>query len=262
MAAAEKIRLLDNSRFYILMFSILTSVMIIAGLRLLIPSEQLWYIRTEQIFGFCAIVYLYIALIISPLTYMFGKERLAYVVFARRAIGVSAAYFALLHGSFALFGQLGGMQGFFYLPAFFQWALLLGGVGLIVLLLMAATSFDVVQRLMTYRRWKLLHRLVYLGSILILLHIWMIGTHASSGLVQLGFFIPLAVLFGLEAYRLAALLARRFTELERKDYFVTLLLSIWGILLALLIATVALVDNYHESRHESHAQSLQEATHE
>ena len=88
--------LLDNSRFYILATSFLISLAVIGFLRLQIPSDQLFYIRTQQVFGLLAIFYWYVALIISPIGHVIGKHRMKKVEFARRAIGVSAFYFVLL----------------------------------------------------------------------------------------------------------------------------------------------------------------------
>ena len=258
----KKLKLLHNLRFYVLVGSLLCSAVVVAGLRLVIASDQLWLIRVEQVFGLLAVLYLYTALLISPLAHVFGKARLRYLVFARRAIGVSAAYFALLHGGFALWGQLGGLSALAYLPIAFQWSFAAGAAGLAVVLVMAATSFDAVVQRMTYRSWKLLHRTIYVGSFLILLHVWMVGTHVSYGWVQLTGFLLLALLLGLEAYRIAGALARRFTELRAREYFITVAVSLWVIGLALLISVPALVQNYHSARHDDHTAETSEATHE
>ena len=243
------------------MLSLLMSFVVFAALRIATVSDQLWLIRVEQTFGLFAVTYLYIALLISPLSYVVGKGRLRHVIFARRGIGVSAAYFALLHGAVALWGQLGGLVALGYLPSFFQWSLVFGVVGLAVLLVMAATSFDAVISRMTYRRWKWLHRCIYVGSILILLHVWMVGTHVSYGFVQLAGFLALALLFGLEAWRIAGTLARRFAELQPKEYFAVVAVSLWVVGLALLVSLPVVVQNYHSTRHNDHT-TESEVTHE
>jgi DMSO/TMAO reductase YedYZ heme-binding membrane subunit len=87
------------------MYSLLISLGVTAWLRLQISSDQLYYIRLEQVFGFIGLAFLYIALIISPLSLLFKQNQgVKYMLFARRAIGVSAAYFAVLHASVALWG--------------------------------------------------------------------------------------------------------------------------------------------------------------
>lgn len=243
-------KLFDNSRFYILFGSILLSVSVVCYIRILIASDQLFYIRTEQIFGLLAIVYWYVALIISPFGYVVGKQRLKHFEFARRAIGVSAAYFAMLHFAFALFGQLGGPGELLNLPSLFKWSLIFGGSALLILLIMAATSFDKVVRYMTFKRWKWLHRLVYLGLILVVLHIWMVGTHVTYTNIQRAAFVALAILAGLETFRVVTLFTRRYTQYQAKEYFFTLFISIWILWLALIAILPEVIPSYHETNHK------------
>jgi DMSO/TMAO reductase YedYZ heme-binding membrane subunit len=257
-----KTNLLDNSRFYILSSSILMSLMVVTSLRLKIPSDQLFYIRTEQLFGLLAIVYWYIALIISPLSNVIGKERMKRVIFARRGIGVSAAYFAVLHSSFALWGQLGGVSQIQYLPDFFKWSIAGGAIGLGILLVMAATSFDTVVRFMTYRRWKLLHRLTYIAGVCVLLHIWTVGTYMAYSAVQIAAFVALVILIGLETYRAAQTFAKRYKEFQSRDYFYVLFLSVWIFWVALLIVVPNIVQNYHAKRHMDTSQHGGGSNHE
>ena len=249
MKKQKQYNLLYNLRFYVLASAVLLSVIAVAWLRLQIPSNQLFYIRTEQVFGLLCILYWYIAIVISPLGYVVGKQRIPHLLFARRAIGVSAAYFALLHMAVALWGQLGGLSQLGLLPSLFKWSLLAGFIAVVILLIMAATSFDRVVSKMTFVRWKWLHRLVYLGGILAILHIWAVGTHLAYFGVQITAFVALAALGGLESYRLVTILANRHKELKGKDYFVTLVLVIWVIFMALVLAIPILVNNYHSGHH-------------
>ncbi len=171
-------RLFTNSRFWILIVAVVLSVNIAGFVQLLIPSGSLQAIRIEQIYGFIALALMYIAILASPLTAVFsnlpGKE--AYL-HARRAIGVSAFYYALLHAAVTLFAQLGGFSGLGYLNNTYKLSLLGGVFALGILFIMAATSLDIVVDKMGYRHWKLLHRLVYIASILLLIHMILIGTH-------------------------------------------------------------------------------------
>lgn len=240
--------LLNNSRFYILASSILVSIAVFSWLRLQIPSDQLFYIRVQQVFGLLGVIYWYIALIISPIGYVIGKQRIKHIEFARRAIGVSAFYFVVLHGAIALFGQLGGVDQLQYLPSLFKWSLLGGLVAFIILGIMAATSFDAVVKFMTFRRWKWLHRLVYLGGIVAMLHIWTVGTHLAYSGIQWAVFVALVVLSGLETYRIVTLFARKYPEFQSKDYFITLFGSLWLFWVICIAATPSVVENYH-SRH-------------
>ena len=180
-------RLLANSRFWILAVAVTVSVNIAGFVQLEIPGGSLQTIRIEQIYGFVSLALLYIAILASPLTKVFprlpGKE--AYL-HARRAIGVSAFYYACLHAYITFFDQLNGFGGITYLNHRYGISLLGGVFTLGVLCIMAGTSFDWVVDRMGYKHWKLLHRLVYLASWAVLLHVILIGPHYDKGLSLLG----------------------------------------------------------------------------
>lgn len=245
--------LLHNSRFYLLSSSVLLSLIVLGLLRIQIPSDQLYVIRTQQVFGLLCLVYWYAALVISPIGHIVGKQRMRHIEFARRAIGVSAFYFAMLHGMIALWGQLGGPGQLQYLPSLFQWSLLGGFIALVILGLMAATSFDRAVKFMTYRKWKWLHRFVYLAFILVVLHVWSIGTHLAYSEIQLTAFAMLVLLAGLEIYKITKVANDKHLHLSKTEG-VTLFLAAWACVIALIIAIPAVVENYH-SRHTDHAET-------
>ena len=248
--------MLNNSRFYILVTSILLSMAVVGFLRITIVSDQLFYIRTQQVFGLLGVMYWYVAMIISPIGYIIGKQHMKKWEFARRAIGVSAFYFVLLHGVIALWGQLGGLTELQYLPTMFKWSLAGGAVAFSILLIMALTSFDVVVKFMTYRKWKWLHRLVYVGGVLALIHIWTVGTHLAYSQVQVAAFVALLVLAGLELYRSVGKANDAYLHLNKSEA-ITLFISSWAVVAVLLLATPTLIKNYH-SRHTDHSESMSE----
>lgn len=250
MASIQKHSLFINSRFYVLAITVLISVGVFAYLRVSIQDDQLLAIRTQQVFGFLSLMYLYIALIISPLGYVIGKERVRHLAFARRAIGVSTFYFAALHGGIALFGQLGGISNLANLPEIFKWSLLFGAITLVILGLMAITSFDKVVRFMTFRKWKWLHRLVYMAGVLIILHVWMVGTHLAYSRVQIIAVVAIGLLLALEFFKLTRTLNRKYFKLSRSEAG-ALYLTIWAIVMGVILAIPVLVQNYH-SRHTEH----------
>ncbi len=160
--------------------------------------------RLEEIYGFVSLFLLYISLLIGPLYFRFPSLLLKEQVSkARRAIGVSAWYFAVLHFSITFFGQLGGMQGLAFLSNNYLVTLALGGAGLLILTLLAITSLDKAVQLMKFNNWKLLHRLVYIAGLLILLHIIFIGSHYGGlfDMVSQITFYAVGVLLLLEAPR-------------------------------------------------------------
>lgn len=204
--------LLRNIRFYILLFSLSISAGIYFWVIYTIPEGTLQIIRLTQFYAFAAVIYLYIALLIGPLCYQvrwIPKRPL--IVKSRRAIGVSAFYFALLHASFAFFGQLGGFSGLFYLANKYLIAVSLSATALLILSLMAATSFDYFTK---YSWWKKLHRFVYVAGVFVLVHALMLGTHFQnlSDLIPQISFVLLSFLLILEGRRVDAYLKERFSK--------------------------------------------------
>ena len=247
-------RLLNNSRFYILVFSVLASMLLAAWLRMQIPADRLYYIRLGQVFGLVSILYWYTAIILSPLSKLTGPRfGMPYLLFARRAIGVSAAYFAFLHACAAFFQEAGGFSGLGLLPQRFQWSLLFGVTALAILLLLAATSFDKIIMRMTFPRWKGMQRLIYIGGVLAVLHVWLTGTHIAYGWVQWVACVGLSVLFGLESWRMAKSLGKRLTSLAAPELFI-IFISIWIFFTGLLVMLPKVAVNYH-AQHTSHTGS-------
>ncbi len=259
MKTKKSYQLLNNSRFYVLVFSLILSVAVFAWMRLAFVSDQLFYIRLQQSYGFICLLYLYIALIISPLGYVIGKHRMSHINFLRRAVGVSAFYFGLLHAGIALFKQLGGIGQLQFLPDIFKVSLIGGTIALCLLGLMALTSFDKVISFITFKRWKWLHRFVYASGILIILHIWMIGTHLAYIEMQIAGFTSLAILFGLEIFRITKVLNRKYLRLSRAEAG-AVFLSLWSMAIVLVLLIPVFIDNYH-SRHADHETHGQEMTH-
>jgi DMSO/TMAO reductase YedYZ heme-binding membrane subunit len=118
---------------------------------------------------------------------------------------------------------------------------------------MAANSFDKVISFMTLKRWKWLHRLVYGAVILVILHVWMIGTHVAYQSVQIVIFILLAVFFGLESYRFVHGLAKTHRSLAEKKLFFALTTGLSLLWIILLLLLPSIVKNYHSERHADHS---------
>jgi DMSO/TMAO reductase YedYZ heme-binding membrane subunit len=236
-------KLLDNTRFYILLEASLLSLLVLFGIRSITSSDALYLIRSQQIFGLLSLFYWYAALIISPLKSFISSDHYEVWKFNRRALGVSAAYFAILHATVAFFGQSGGFGGIGLLPTRFRWSLLLGAIALLVLTLMAATSFDRAIRKLTFKRWKWLHRVGYIAGILVIVHVWLIGTHSSNKLVEIFGLSGLIFLFGLESLRSSKLIQLRFNMTSSRRIAVAILMFV--ILTGSLLALPRLVQNYH-----------------
>lgn len=207
-------RLLKNTRFYILAFSLLFSIAILVLVSSFYHSRELAVIKLTRLYAFSALGFLYAALLIGPAIRVFPFVPLkSKLIHARRAVGVSAFYFALLHSNLAFFGQLGGFGGLGYLDGRYLLAIGLSFTAEMILAAMAATSFDYMVKKLTYRWWKFLHRFVYLAGTLIVAHALLIGSHYRD------LFSPVALVsFGLLAFLLAveAIAWAKYLKLKRR----------------------------------------------
>ena len=117
--------------------------------------------------GDTAIILLGLSLLCSPLsTYAGWKDAIK----LRRALGLYAFMYAAIH--FFIFMVVDfGLQFNFIIPEFLQKYYLWAGLpAFIILIALAATSFRWAMRRMR-RNWTRLHRYVYLGAILVVLHL-------------------------------------------------------------------------------------------
>ncbi|MDO8429359.1 MAG: ferric reductase-like transmembrane domain-containing protein [Candidatus Daviesbacteria bacterium] len=190
------LELFSNIRFYILIFSLILSL----SLYLLVTNGFLSATLT-QTYALAAVTYLYIALLIGPLARVFKNLPLkAHFLKARRAVGVSAFYFASLHYFFAFTQTIGGLNSFLALDNQSRLAVGLGQISFLILLLLAVTSFDYMVERLTFNRWKTLHRLIYLVAFLIVIHALLLGTHFQNigGLIPKIFLGALIILIFIQ----------------------------------------------------------------
>ncbi|MEX0617175.1 MAG: ferric reductase-like transmembrane domain-containing protein [Candidatus Woykebacteria bacterium] len=233
--------LIKNIRKIILITSAAVALLIYLFVKTNIESADLQKIRLAQIYALTAVTYLYLALIASPLYKLFPRlpTKSLHLV-ARRGIGVSAFFFALLHSQIAFWWLLGGFSGLGFLSNAYLKAISLSFIALLILSSMAATSFNwAVQKL--GRRWKMLHRLVYIAATLIGIHALMLGTHfidLSASIPKI-FFVALSVLLILEAIRFDRFLAEKFLWLPKV-----------GLSLALVVGLITYASFYLKPPHE------------
>lgn len=194
--------LLSNNRFWILTSGITLSFFIAGFIQLFVPAGSLQTIRIEQSFGFVSFFLLYIAVLASPFTKVFPKLTLnKHYLHARRAIGVLSFYYAFLHVYITFFSQLNGFAGLKYLNGQYDVSLLFGFIALAILAVMTMTSLDIAVKLLHFRNWKLLHRLVYIAGVSILIHVAIIGPHFTTitvtGVATYACLLFLAILEGI-----------------------------------------------------------------
>lgn len=139
-------------------------------------SDEILLIRA---FGTCALLMLHLVLCIGPLARL--DRRFLPILYNRRHLGVATCLVALAHGALATgyyhgFGEVGPLvsllsinSNYASVPAFpFE---ILGLMGLVLLLLLAATSHDFWQKNLGASAWKSLHMLVYVAYGFVILHV-------------------------------------------------------------------------------------------
>jgi sulfoxide reductase heme-binding subunit YedZ len=140
--------------------------------------------------GFTASVILAIVLSLSPLRAIFPKSRWVLALNRhRRLIGVTVFVYVLFHVT-AHFLYEGGFATF---PADIRKPFIFTGlIAFTILFLLAITSLNRAVRWLGARRWKWLHRLVYVAAALVVYH--QISARKIFPVQVLWIFLPLVVL--------------------------------------------------------------------
>ena len=180
----------------------------------LLLATGIWVLATEpyfslrvasltQKFGYEGIFFLYLAILISPLSEILPRSFRAQLIIVRRPLGVAAFFASVLHTGIGFWGELGGFSGVPFLTTEYKISLALTALALLILLALAVTSFDKVITFLGSARWKWLHRFVYLSAYLIVLHVLKLGSDYSSTTPALRVgFVLLSFLLILEALRI------------------------------------------------------------
>jgi sulfoxide reductase heme-binding subunit YedZ len=132
---------------------------------------------TRQLFGLWALGLLLASILLGPLTsvlpWMPFKSSL---MFGRRAVGIAALAFAGLHVASYVWSVGRRHWSELYTPGIL-WviSLTLGLVAFADLVVLGVTSTDASVKRMGGRKWKRLHRTIYLALIVMLLHAFLVG---------------------------------------------------------------------------------------
>lgn len=180
-----------------------------------------FYAELGQNYALLAVALIYLSLIITPIYFAFPKLPFKPVAIkSRRALGVSAFIFALMHVFLEFFKVFGGFSNLQYLHGKYLLAFLLGLIALLVLAAMAATSFNYAVKKMG-KYWKALHRFIYLAGSLIVIHVLIIGSDFANFLEfeSLMYLAALMVLLILQAFRVDAWFVRKYSILRPKLIF-------------------------------------------
>jgi methionine sulfoxide reductase heme-binding subunit len=151
--------------------------------------------------GTWTLVFLLITLSVTPLRRL---PRLYWLIRVRRMLGLYAFFYACLH-----------FTTYIWLDREFIWPeippdivkrpfITIGFLGFVLLIPLALTSTKAAVRLLTGRRWQLLHRLVYLSAVCGVIHyLWLVKADITQPAI---YGVILALLL---SYRLIAKLSSR-----------------------------------------------------
>lgn len=146
-----------------------------------LPTAPFALASLMRYYGLTGLFLLY--LVLTPGLLLTFFPRMSYnglFVHLRRALGVSVFFFVFLHATIGFFNNLSGnLASVLFLAPRHQFALLASSTAFIIYTLMAVTSFDVMVAKLG-KRWKQLHRLVYVAAILSVLHAFFIGSHFTT----------------------------------------------------------------------------------
>ena len=157
-------------------------------------SEDLWPDELVAPTGEWAARLIILALMLTPLAMLLPRQRaVGWLVRRRRAFGVGAFGYALLHLAFyvAEMETLANMLAELGAPGIWT-----GWLALLLMMPLAATSNDAAMRALK-AGWKKLQRLAYPVAVLTLVHWIVVHNAPAEALLQ---FAPLAL---LEAWRIA-----------------------------------------------------------
>ncbi len=189
------IETLLKSKWFIFLLLLLPILLIILeGFQGGFAANPVEFVQLET--GKYTLLILLIVLWISPLKVLFPQAKwLKILTRHRRMIGVTSFIYALLHFTIYL---LDANTIETMLENFTRPFILSGSVAFLILLLLAITSTNWMVKKLGAKRWKNLHRLVYVATFLVFLHV--IAKEKSNILLTLLYFIPLTLAEGYRFY--------------------------------------------------------------
>jgi methionine sulfoxide reductase heme-binding subunit len=133
-------------------------------------------------FGLTALVFLLIVLTPGLLNIYFPTYGLnSLLINARRSFGWWTFLFAFVHAFLAFFRFYNGSFLTFNILSYpYKLAVIFGAASLLILLVMFITSSQIMVRLLTFRKWKVIHRFIYLAAIFLILHIFLRGSNFND----------------------------------------------------------------------------------
>jgi sulfoxide reductase heme-binding subunit YedZ len=141
--------------------------------------------------GLMALIFLVLTLLVTPLRKTTG---LNWIIFSRRALGLYAFFYALLHFLIFFFLDRQGSISSTLSEMIKRKYLIVGSIGLFVMIPLAVTSTNAMIKRLGGKRWRALHRLAYVAAIAGVIHYYM---QVKADVRQpLAFAAVLAILLG------------------------------------------------------------------
>lgn len=160
--------------------------------------------------GLCALIFLLLSLAVTPLRRITGKN---YWSLFRRMLGLYAFFYACLHLLYYVVKLKGGDLGAIYEDVAKRKFIMLGMTAVLSMVPLAATSTVWAIRKMGAKRWKLLHKLVYVSAAAAAIHYGL--SSKLLGTQQIAF---AAVLAGLLLFRVGDWARERYALLRKKRF--------------------------------------------
>lgn len=197
-------KVLLTIRPFVLILSLTLMTVVCLTIILTIPAGDFRTISLTRSLAVLSGVYLYLTLLIGPIAHLYtSRTWVPVIIKARRSMGISAWIFGGVHGFVAFFYQLGGVEGLPFLSNRYLFAISLGWISFILMTILAITSFDSMIAQLGARRWKWIHRAIYVIGMLTLGHAFLMGSHFTDftkPLTQLIFYL-ISILLILEMNR-------------------------------------------------------------
>ncbi len=183
-------KLFNDVRFFWCVLAIPVSLMIFSVLQGADPA------RFVHPTGEFSARFMILALMLTPLQLLFKKAVwVRWLIQRRRALGVAAFLYALIHTVFYLI-ELGTLESI--LNDVYKLGIWTGWLALLIFLPLAVTSNDTMVKYLK-KNWKRLQRWVYAAAVLTLVHWVFVHNNVGAALVH---FLPL---LALEIYRVVVL---------------------------------------------------------
>ncbi|MDJ0651484.1 MAG: ferric reductase-like transmembrane domain-containing protein [Simkaniaceae bacterium] len=151
-------------------------------------GEEPWktlFIRS----GYCSLGLLFFCLILSPIKTVFPQLQIVKDLNRyKKEIGVAAFIYAFAHLSFYMADAI-LRKGQLIIAKFFRPVIFPGLLAFLILLALTLTSNRWSVEKLTYKKWKGLHRLVYIAEVCVFIHV--VQQSVTWALVT---FIPLATM--------------------------------------------------------------------